>query len=142
MTRSVARTIYLIKRAETACRNGLEVCLADIAMTPAQYTVMSLLAAQNDQSSADLARRAGVTPQSMSEIIAALERKRLISRSESPEHRRILTVHLTAQGRRALKTCDRRVNELEVRLLDGLSERDVETLRKFLYAVIHNGRLR
>jgi DNA-binding MarR family transcriptional regulator len=111
-------------------------------MTPAQYTVMSLLAARNDQSSADLARRAGVTPQSMSEIIAALERKGLISRSESPEHRRILTVCLTVQGRKLLKQCDKRVDELEVLLLNGLNEGDVEAIRKILYVVIHNGQRR
>lgn len=78
----------------------------------------------------------------MSEIITALERKGLISRAESPEHRRILTVHLTAPGRKVLKQCDRRVDDLEGLLLSGLDERDVEAFRKFLYAIVRNNQLR
>lgn len=138
MTKSSTRTLYLVKRAETAGRVGLEACLQDLRVTPGQYTTLSLLASQRDQSSADLARKAGVTPQSMSETIAGLERKGLIARAENPEHRRILTLSLTDEGRALLKRCDVLVDDLEARLLDGLSEDQVEILREALNRMARN----
>ena len=99
------RTVYLLKRAETVVRNGLESCLHPLAVTPRQYVTLSLLREERDQSSAELARKAGVTPQSMSETIATLIRKGLIERLENPEHRRILMARLTDTGEALLVEC-------------------------------------
>lgn len=135
MAQTRNRTIYLIKRAEMAVRAGLEAALRDVAVTPGQYTILSLLAARADQSSAGLARRAGVTPQSMSETIAQLERKGLIARAENPEHRRILHISLTEAGSALLAQCEARVDALEAALLDGLSEDRLASLREDLHAI-------
>jgi DNA-binding MarR family transcriptional regulator len=107
-------------------------------MTPSQYVTLSLLAVQ-DQSSADLARKTGVTPQSMSEIIGMLERKFLIARVENPEHRRILTIHLTDQGLDVLRQCDKRARALEDKLLKGLGAAQIEALRNALDLIARNG---
>ena len=139
MAKTKARTLYLVKRAETAVRSGLESVLSELGMTPSQYVTLSLLAIK-DQSSADLARKTGVTPQSMSEIIAVLERKSLIARVENPEHRRILTIHLTDEGLDCLGQCDRRARTLEEKLLNGLSAAQIETLRLALDLIASNGR--
>lgn len=138
MTRPVTRTLYLVKRAETAGRVGLEASLHELQVTPGQYTTLALLASQRDQSSADLARKAGVTPQSMSETIAGLERKGLIARTENPEHRRIMRLSLTDEGRALLHRCDLLVDGLEARLLDGLSEDQITTLREALTRMARN----
>jgi DNA-binding MarR family transcriptional regulator len=137
-TKSSARTLYLVKRAETACRIGLETCLPALGLTPSQYTGLSLLAAQKDRSSADLARRAGVSPQFMSEVIAALEGKSLIVRSENPEWRRVLKIELTTTGRELLAQCNRVVDKLESRLLAGLSDQEITVLRKALDQIARN----
>lgn len=138
MTRSAARPLYLIKRAETASRTGLEAFLQNLGVTPGQYTALSLLAAQRNQSSAEMARKAGVTPQSMSETISGLERKSLIVRAENPEHRRILNITLTEKGQALLAQCDARADALEERLLQGLSPDQVEILRQALQTIIQN----
>ncbi|MBN9480521.1 MAG: MarR family transcriptional regulator [Bordetella sp.] len=138
MTRSAARPLYLIKRAETASRTGLEAFLQNLGVTPGQYTALSLLAAQRNQSSAEMARKAGVTPQSMSETISGLERKGLIVRAENPEHRRILNITLTEKGQALLAQCDARADALEERLLQGLSPDQVEILRQALQTIIQN----
>lgn len=135
MTQTRNRTIYLIKRAEMAIRAGLDAALRDLSVTPGQYTIMSLLAAKADQSSAGLARRAGVTPQSMSETVAQLERKGLIERAENPEHRRILHISLTAAGSALLAQCEARVDTLEAELLNGLSQDQIASLRNVLHAI-------
>lgn len=139
MSRPNARTIYLLKRAETACRAGMETALADLGVTPSQYTTLSLLSGQAEQSSADLARKAGVTPQSMSETIATLERGGLISRAENPQHRRILTISQTEAGRALLAECQGRIDGVEARLLGGLAADETEALRRALTLIAQNG---
>lgn len=138
MTRPSARILYLIKRAETAARAGLEAFLQDLGVTPGQYTVLSLLAAKKNQSSAEMARKAGVTPQSMSETISGLERKGLILRAENPEHRRILNITLTKEGQALLTKCDGQTDQLEDRLLEGLTDSQLDELRDSLQTIIQN----
>lgn len=133
---SSPRTVYVLKRAETAVRAGLEACLQPLTVTPAQYTTLSLLRDERDQSSAELARRAGITAQSMSETIAALIAKRLIERQENPGHRRILMARLTAAGEALLAECDTLVDAMEARLLADVSAGDLRILRKALRAIV------
>lgn len=129
------RTSYLIKRAETVVRAGLETALQPLGLTPRQYVTLSLLRDERDQSSADLARKAGITPQSMSETIASLIRKVLIERLESPEHRRILMTRLTSAGTALLIDCERVVDAMEARMLADIAADDLAALRRSLRAV-------
>lgn len=133
------RTIYLVKRAETVVRSGLETCLHPIDVTPRQYVTLSLLRDERDQSSADLARKAGITPQSMSETIATLIRKGLIERLENPGHRRILMTRLTEGGEALLAACEASVEAMETRMLSGLSPSDLDTLRRALRTIVKAG---
>jgi len=135
MTQARNRTIYLIKRAEMAVRAGLEAALRDLSVTPGQYTILSLLSARADQSSAGLARKAGVTPQSMSETVVQLERKGLISRAENPEHRRTLHITLTPEGSALLEACNSAVDGLEAELFAGLSDEQTGNLRAILQEI-------
>ena len=133
------RTVYLVKRAETVVRAGLEACLQPIGVTPRQYVTLSLLRDERDQSSADLARKAGITPQSMSETIATLLAKGLIERLESPEHRRILMTRLTGAGDRLLAECESAVDVMESTLLAKISARELDALRKALRTIAKSG---
>jgi DNA-binding MarR family transcriptional regulator len=126
------RTIYLVKRAETAIRSSLESCLQSLSITPAQYVTLSLLSEQDDQSSAELARKAGITPQSMSETISMLLKKELISRTENPGHRRILSARLTDVGAALLKQCDENVDALEASILGGIPAAELDIFRHTL----------
>lgn len=134
-----SRTIYLVKRAETVVRNGLEACLQPLGVTPRQYITLSLLRDERDQSSADLARKAGITPQSMSETIAALIAKGWIERFENPGHRRILMTRLTDAGETLLGGCEDLVEALETGLLSGISRRDRDILRQALRTIVNAG---
>ncbi|MEO7786802.1 MAG: MarR family transcriptional regulator [Sphingomicrobium sp.] len=133
------RTVYLVKRAETVVRNGLETCLQPLGVTPRQYVTLSLLRDERDQSSADLARKAGITPQSMSETIATLIRKGWIRRLENPGHRRILMTRLTDAGDALLGDCETAVEAMEAKLLSALSRADLETLRRALRIIVKAG---
>lgn len=131
-----ARTIYLIKRLEVASRTMLETELKDLDLTPSQYATLSMLATQPETSSSDLARRVLVTPQSMSEMVIALERKALIKRQENEGNRRVLGISLSAAGRALLEKAEARVDVLEARLFAALGNGDHQVLRDHLEAVL------
>lgn len=134
------RTIYLVKMVDIAIRAGLEQRLQEFQLTGAQYTVLSLLSSRDNLSSADLSRRFLVTPQSMNEMIMALERKELVSRQEDEDNRRILRVKLTPHGQAVLKKCDKQVDSLEAELFGRLEPSVLTGLRETLNAIVTSHR--
>jgi DNA-binding MarR family transcriptional regulator len=134
------RTIYLVKMLDIAVRAGLEQRLQEFQLTGAQYTVLSLLSTRDNLSSADLSRRFLVTPQSMNEMIMALERKGLVSRQEDEGNRRILRVKLTPHGQAILKKCDKQVDSLEAELFGTLDPDALTALRDTMNTVIASHR--
>ncbi len=136
-----ARTIYLIKRLEVASRLLLETELKDLDLTPSQYTTLSMLASRGESSSSGLARRVLVTPQSMSEMIMALDRKGLIKRRESETNRRILGISLSPAGRALLEKAEARVDLLETSLFSALAAEELDVLRDALGQVLSADRL-
>ena len=73
-------TIYLLKRAELSVRGCVEVALGAVDLTPSQYFILFLVKCGEATSSAELARSMGALPQSMSELIAPLEKTDAIVR--------------------------------------------------------------
>lgn len=134
-----SRTIYLLKRVEIMLRNALEGALAGTDISVAQYVVLSLLKTMPEASSADLSRRAGVTPQTMWETVAAFEKAGFILRKQSPEHKRIRTISLTPAGHEKLAACDVQVDALEASLLGDLPPTEIDTLRNSLRAILKAG---
>jgi DNA-binding MarR family transcriptional regulator len=119
------RISYAVARLERAIRAGIAERVRPHGLTTLQYTTLSVLHRHGTPlSNAQLARRAYMTPQSMSEVIDALESKGLIQRNPHPNHGRLLPVTLTAKGRRELAACDRAVDEMEDVMLAELSERE------------------
>jgi len=123
------RLIYFINQANQAIRARLEEALRAIQMTAVQYTVLSVIAAREGVSSAGLARRFFVTPQTMNELIAGLERRELITRSESPTNRRVLTMELTKPGASVLKQCNAIADRIEREVCAWMTADQYEKLR-------------
>src|SRR5689334_16834465 len=108
-------TTYLMRRAQILMTRNLTDCLHDYKLTPAQYLMLSLSRRGGELSSASLARRFTISPQSMNEMIAGLEKKKLIARTVAGERRRTLQINLTPEGAKLLKACDRAVERMEKR---------------------------
>jgi DNA-binding MarR family transcriptional regulator len=93
-------------------------------------------------SNAQLARRALVSPQSMNEVLLALEHRGLVRRNAHPDHGRILQTRLTAKGRRVLQACDIGVHEVESLMVGNLSQSEQAALRHGLLSgvrALHGG---
>jgi DNA-binding MarR family transcriptional regulator len=132
------RTIYLLKQVEVVIKIRVDQKLRDFQLTGGQYAVLSLVNRPELLSSAQIARRFFVTPQSANEVVFTLEKKQLIERHEDPDNRRILRVRLTEVGRELLAACDKTVDELETDFLKGLDESEIYALRQTLKKIVQS----
>ena len=94
--------LYVIKQLELAVRSHLDDIVKAAGITALQYTALTVLDHHDGLSLAQLARDSFVTPQSVADLVANLERGGLVRRDRNPRSRRELIVSLTAAGR-ALK---------------------------------------
>jgi DNA-binding MarR family transcriptional regulator len=123
-------TVYLLKRAELAVRGCVELALAGADLTPSQYFILLLIQRGEATSSAELARAMGVLPQSMTELIAPLEKRGAIVRAPDPTNNRILRIQLTNAGQRLFDKGTEIARQLERELLEGFESKDVEQLNR------------
>lgn len=136
MLDTVPRVSYVVARLDRALRREIDSRVRSHGLTTTTYTALSVLAVQSGLSSAQLARRSYVTPQSMNQLVVTLERRGLIKRAPDPDHRRILRAKLTPKGRQVLEACDRAVDEMEVEMLGAFPERERDRLREQLIACV------
>jgi DNA-binding MarR family transcriptional regulator len=130
---------YAVARLHQRLFAGITERVAPHGLTTLQFTTLSVLSRHGAPlSTSQLARRAFMTPQSMSEVIHALERKDLIKRNPHPNHRRTLPATLTAKGRRVLTECDAAVSEFEDSMLAGFSEKDRAAFLDMVKAAVRN----
>jgi DNA-binding MarR family transcriptional regulator len=126
------RLSYVIGRLDDAVRRNLSDKLQELGVTLPEYTALSVLRRGGALSNAQLSRRVLVTPQSAIKVVSALERKGLIERQPDPDHARILRARVTRKGDAALDACDRVVDEMEARMLEGMSAKERDQLGRAL----------
>jgi DNA-binding MarR family transcriptional regulator len=129
-----ATMLYLQKQVELAVRSHLDDLLKPADITALQYTALTVLERHPDLTSAQLARNSFVTTQSMADMVTALEARGLIERRRDPADRRRLVIGLTAAGSALIRRYRGKVKDLERRMLSGLTDQQVEELRRYLYA--------
>ena len=101
------------------------------AVTPATNRVMLLIDRDGTQVG-ELARRAGITKQSMAEAVQTLEGIGLVRRDPDPSDRRAKLVVLTDDGWRALHTGRKAAEAIQRRWTEALGERDMARLQQLL----------
>ena len=124
--------MYLVKQVELAVRSHLDDLLRPDALTALQYTALTALEHHPDISSAQLARNAFVTAQTMAEMITTLEERGLIERHRDQVDRRRLAVALTADGQALLDRYRNKMTALESRMLEGFTKPQIAALRRSL----------
>jgi DNA-binding MarR family transcriptional regulator len=124
--------LYAVKQVELAVRAHLDELLRPSGTTVLQYTALTVLERRSGLTSAELARNAFVTPQSMGDLVTALERRDLVTRHRDPRHARRLLISLTPAGQELLTRMEPQVRELEERMLGGLANGERAALRDYL----------
>jgi DNA-binding MarR family transcriptional regulator len=132
-----ARLSYLVRQAQLATYQQLDQALRGFGLTPTQYTVLAILSRRGESlSSAALARRLGVAPQSANEIVATLGAQQLVRRTDDAGNRRTRQLQLTPKGRNLLARCDAEVDRFEQAFFGALTAPEREVLRELLVRVI------
>ncbi len=127
----------LLRQAAGAHRLAEERLLADLGVTPPQLAALTLIGANPGLLAADLARRAKLTPQTVSLIIANLRRAGLAREDEGavPSSSRARPLALTPRGESVLRMGRERVETASGRLVEGMRPKRERALRRWLAGV-------
>jgi DNA-binding MarR family transcriptional regulator len=127
----------VVGRLDRALRKEIGALVAPHGLTVAQYTALSIMRDRPGLSNAQLARRSYVTPQSMNEVLAALEADGLIVRSPAAGRGRVVEVALSDRGHAVLAACDRAITHMENAMLADLDEAGREQLVEALVNCVY-----
>lgn len=131
---SILKLLTLATRSvERELNRELGAMLGD-GLRPAHYAVFRYLDPAGSRVTA-LADAAGMTQQSMGELVTHLERHGLVERRVDPADRRARVVLLTNSGRQALALAADRIASIERELRAHLGVDEFEALRAGLAAV-------
>lgn len=110
----------------------------DEALSLQQYRALALLASEENQRPADLARSLGVTPSTTTSLCDRLAQKRLIHRRRRGTDRRSVYLEVSAKGRAELERVTTRrgdlFREIFVRLSSATQAQLAEALPEFIEA--------
>jgi DNA-binding MarR family transcriptional regulator len=123
---------FLMYQLMAALRPHVNAELRPLGIGLAEFVCMRNISMWPDQSNAELARRANVTPQAMSLVLRALEDMGLIVRPEAVSGRS-LPARLTRKGATLLKRAEKAVQVADARLLDALTPAERDELKRLLY---------
>lgn len=101
-------------------------------LRPVEFTVVALLAANEQVTSTRLCRALHVSAPNMTVLLDRLEERGLVRRVRSESDRRVQFIELTRQGAALAKKADARAEAMEREWLEPLSERERVTLFRLL----------
>lgn len=112
---------FLLRRTHQISAAVFETACAEVGLTPAQYGVLTVLAAEPGLDQTRLARALAFDKVTVMRVLKGLEERQLVARERSAVSRRQMTVRLTAQGVAVLEAAREPAERAYQRLLSPLS---------------------
>jgi DNA-binding MarR family transcriptional regulator len=122
----------IVKRLQLAIRVATDAALLTRNLTLTQAYALTMLATVGPLPCSALARRLGITRQSMQELVTTLYGLGLLTKRSDPDDARHILVGLSGSGERAARDAGKIMCEVEARMAVGLSGAD---RRQFLEAL-------
>ncbi|MBF0352306.1 MAG: MarR family transcriptional regulator [SAR324 cluster bacterium] len=132
---------YLISRATLVTTSALkkDFEIAGIPeMKPAYLGVLLSLWKEDGLQSAELGRKAGLEPSTMTGLLDRMERDALILRQADPNDRRAQRIYLTQNGRNLQESVMAIVNQTLNRMNAGISVEEINVVKKTLKTLLSN----
>ncbi len=126
---------YLLYKAGVLSQQAFDDALDAVDLTPRQFLVLAFIDA-DPLSQQDLARRMGLDPTLIGQIVDELEERDLARRDRDPADRRRYVLGLTATGRRRLGKATSLAREAEADLLGPLSAAERRALGDLVLRVV------
>lgn len=123
---------YNLRRALERAFHDFAAAMAPWDITPGQLGVMVIVRANEGMNQQRLANALGIDRSTMSGVLDALERRRLIARKPSPRDRRSHALELTAAGRDMLEELLPAHRAHEARIAAGLDAGERRDLLRLL----------
>jgi DNA-binding MarR family transcriptional regulator len=123
---------YLLRQTIHAFHTAMEKGVRQYGLNSAQYGALYVLSIEPGLSSAELARAMGTTAQAANLLVGAMERERLVRREPHPNHGRILELYPTEEGLRRFSAAQAFIDELEARITEGLTQRELARVKRWL----------
>ncbi|WP_181779873.1 MarR family winged helix-turn-helix transcriptional regulator [Pseudonocardia pini] len=133
---SVAVLLALVGRR---VREEIDQALAPLELSLRHVSALGHLSRRPGLSYSELARRAGVTVQSMQATLRQLEQRGAVERRSEPGRGRVAELHVTPAGRRTLTVAEKAVGEVERVMLASLPRPERALLARTLVGMV--GRL-
>ena len=105
-------------------------------LRPSHGNAMEQLELEDGLRLTELAARAGITAQSMGELVDDLEVKGYFERRADPNDRRAKRIHLTDRGKKNARVAKHATADVEKNLAELLGEQRYELLRRTLEEII------
>ncbi len=127
---------YALKQAQSLLHLRMEEALRPLHLTVSQYSCLYHLRREPGISAAALARATFVTRQSMNAMLQQLIDRDLVARPSRAEAGRALPTMLTVAGAAALDAAQKLVDDVEQRMLIGLTATENAALARALAACV------
>ncbi len=123
---------YLLYRVGAALRPEVSAVLGPLGLALPQFVCLRIVSMNPGLSSAELSRRAGVTPQAMNTVLRELESIGAVARPASVSSGRALPATLTSQGRSLLKRAEAAVRVADAHILAKLTAAQQREFKRML----------
>lgn len=133
---------HLIMRLSRALTRALEDVVADEGITVAEFNMLLVLGEGEPQSSAELGRRAFMTPQASHQLVRGLLARGLVESVPHPTNGRERVVSLTDPGWEIAQRTRAALHDIQDRLAQDLSREERAAFESVLSAMaesIHGG---
>ncbi len=107
-------------------------CERDFGITRREWRVLAHLAVSEGVLSSELAERVGLDRARTSRAVSSLSDKHLVARTPRPGDRREIVLHLTDAGRDLYAALFPRAADINIALMQGLSDAQIEQLGQLL----------
>jgi DNA-binding MarR family transcriptional regulator len=128
LARLYARPGFLLRRAHQISAAVFEDACKELALTPAQFGVLTVLQSHPGLGQSSLARALGFDKVTVLRVLRGLETRGMVARSPAEDNRRNVSVSLTAQGEQVLQTAQKPAERAYKRLMAPLDKQQQEQL--------------
>jgi len=129
---------WLLNNAARLASRRLSAKLAGYNVTPPQWGVLVALWEEDGLSLSELAKRSYFDGPTMTGIVDRLEKSNLVERRRESSDRRVISVYLTAEGRRLRAQLPSLSEEANQDATAGLEQSEIDALLTTLRKIIVN----
>jgi DNA-binding MarR family transcriptional regulator len=123
---------YVVRRAQVWIFQDFKRALKDADITPAQFSVMRVVAANSGIVQARVAEVLAIERARLVDMLDRLETRRLIERVRSPSDRRTHALHVTNEGAALLKRLEPLIEAHEQNVVERIGAEEKRELLRIL----------